>query len=230
MKRRKFIELTALTGIGTPLLLSSSWNSKHKKIETVRLACIGVGGMGWGDIQKLQNEEVVALCDVDPASLKKANELYTNAKTYSDFRVMLRELKDDIDAVTISTPDHTHFPIAMMALKMGKHVYLQKPLAHTISEVRQLMAEAKKQNVVTQMGNQAHAWDQTRDILEWYEAGLIEEVKEVIGWTDRPKKGYGFISEQTEYPKAETIPDGFDWDGWVGPVMDAPPYASNSYH
>jgi predicted dehydrogenase len=143
---------------------------------------------------------------------------------------MLRELKDEIDAVTVSTPDHTHFPAAMMALMMGKHVYVQMPLAHSLWEIRTLMAEARKQGVVTQMGNQGHAFEGIRLIREWAEAGLAGEIKEVIAWTDRPDKGYGFMPEHTEYPPADPVPEGLDWDLWTGPVVDPPPYAKGKYH
>lgn len=229
MNRRKFLANTAVAGIGASLFLNSCVSNTIKG-RKVRLACVGVDGMGWGDVQKLKNEEVIALCDIDPASFKRAKEIYPNAKTYSDFRVMFRELKDDIDAVTVSTPDHTHFAIAMMALKMGKHVYVQKPLAHTVEEIRLLMSEAKKQKVVTQMGNQGHALPGIRYIREWYEAGLIGEVEEVIAWTDRPKVGYGFIPEQMKYPTATPIPPNLNWDVWVGPVTGAPEYAPKYFH
>jgi predicted dehydrogenase len=206
------------------------WASAQGSDKKLRIACIGVGGQGWNDIQGLIDEHVVALCDVEPKSINRAKKFYPDAKVYTDFRVMLRELKDEIDAVTVSTPDHTHFPAAMMALLMGKHIYVQKPLAHTIGEVRQLVAEARKQGVVTQMGNQGHAFEGIRLIREWAEAGLVGEIKEVVAWTNRPAKGYGFIPERTEYPPATPVPETFDWDLWCGPVADAPPYAAGKYH
>ncbi|WP_372808303.1 Gfo/Idh/MocA family oxidoreductase [Pontiella sp.] len=224
MNRRWFVG-----GVGAGAVVLPRWAGAQGSEKKLRIACIGVGNKGFGDIQGLKSETVVALCDVEPAAIAKAKTVYPDAKTYADFRVMLRAVKDEIDAVTISTPDHIHFPAAMMALMMGKHVYVQKPLAHSIWEIRQLMAEARKQGVVTQMGNQGHAFEGIRLIREWAEAGLVGEIKEVIAWTNRPK-AYGFIPERTEYPPATPVPETLDWDLWCGPVVDAPPYAKGMYH
>ncbi|HAR64877.1 MAG TPA: oxidoreductase [Lentisphaeria bacterium] len=228
LTRKKFIGSSAAAA--TTFMMPRFLRAKPT-VKKLRLACIGVGGMGNRDVMSLQGETVVGLCDVDPRALKNPSRTYPSAKTYSDFRVMLRELKDEIDAVTVSTPDHTHFPASIMALQMGKHLYVQKPMAHTVEEVRLMMAEAKEQNVVTQMGNQGHALQGIRLIREWIEAGLIGDVSEVTAWTDRPKTGYGFLDkEQLAYPPAQLAPDTLDWDLWTGPVQDPPGYAPGVYH
>ena len=228
MQRRLFIQGGAVLAGGTAgLPLNSVAENRGRKL---RIACVGVGGKGFHDINDMRDEEVVALCDIDEGSMKKALTVFPDARVYTDFRNMFREMGDRIDAVTVSTPDHNHFPIAMMAMQMNKHVYVQKPMAHSIWEVRTMMAEAGKRGLVTQMGNQAHAWETTRMIREWLEAGLIGTVKEVVAWTDRPAKGYGFMPEEMTYPPADPVPENLDWDLWVGPVTDAPPYANGKYH
>lgn len=195
-----------------------------------RIACIGVGGRGKQDVASISGAKIVALCDIDSRALASAAKQYSAAKAYKDYRVMLDEMRDEIDAVVISTPDHTHFHATMMAMGMGKHVHVQKPLAHSVSEVRQMMALAEETGVITQMGNQGHAFEGIRYIREWYEADLIGEIKEVIAWTNRPKTGYGFRGERMDYPAAGPIPNTVDWDLWLGPVNDAPEYAPNAYH
>ena len=129
---------------------------------------------------------------------------------------MLTEMDKQIDAVGVATPDHGHFPVAYMAMAMGKHVFVQKPLAHSIWEIRELQQCAQKNKVITQMGNQGHITGGIRLIKEWYQAGLIGDVQEVIAWTNRPA---GFARQSyTAYPPAQEVPAGLDWDLWVGPV------------
>lgn len=226
INRRQFIS----TSLGACAGISMLSAANAVGAVEPRLACIGVGGRGKRDIGSIHGAKVVGLCDIDSKALAGAKEQYPDAKTYKDFRIMLREMKDEIDGVVISTPDHTHFPATMMAMGMGKHVHVQKPLAHSISEVRQIMALAEKKGVVTQMGNQGHAFEGIRYIREWYEADLIGEIQEVIAWTNRPKNGYGFSGERSEYPAATPVPDHVDWDLWVGPIKDAPDYAPKAYH
>ncbi|VGO18828.1 Gfo/Idh/MocA family protein [Pontiella sulfatireligans] len=228
MNRKNFIGTTAAGALFLPSLKAAAQQNAK-----LRVACVGVGGMGFNDLRNLASRsvEIVGICDLDSEAIRRAKtKICPDAKTFTDFRIMLRELKGDIDAVSVSTPDHTHFPIAMMAMQMNKHVYVQKPLAHTAEEVRIMVREAQKRGLVTQMGNQGHAFEGIRLIREWYEAGLIGEVKEVVAWTNRPERGAGFMPERMEYPLAEPVPEGFDWDLWVGPVADAPPYASKVYH
>ncbi len=226
MNRRKFIT----TSLGAYAGITFLSGAEMKSVALPRLACIGVGGRGAHDIAGINGAKIVGLCDVDSKPLAKALEKYPGAKTYKDYRVMLREMENEIDGVVISTPDHTHFHATMMAMSMGKHVHVQKPLAHSISEIRQMMALAEETGVVTQMGNQGHAFEGMRYIREWYEAGLIGEIQEVVAWTNRPKSGYGFNGELKAYPEAGPVPENLDWDLWVGPVKDAPEYAPDAFH
>jgi predicted dehydrogenase len=188
----------------------------------LNLAWVGFGNQGWGDLCACAcDNNVVALCDCDPNMWERAKKEFPEAKLFLDFRKMLTEMGDKIDAVGVGTPDHTHFAIAYMAMSMGKHVFVEKPLVHSLWEARTLQQLAVKKNLVTQMGNQGHAFEGAFLVKEWYQAGLIGEVKEVIAWTDRPKGGWGFNGQvKTEYPKPETPRPGMDWDLWLGPCME----------
>ena len=188
--------------------------------DKLNIACIGVGGKGRSDSQAMIGENVIALCDVDEerAAEKHGDEqksifdLVPQAKFYKDFRVMLEKEKD-IDAVTVSTPDHTHAVAAMMAIKMGKHVFVQKPLTHTVYEARALAKAAREAGVVSQMGNQGHAGEGARLLNEWIWDGAIGDIKEVHVWTNRPIWPQG-INAPTETP---SVPPTLDWNLWVGP-------------
>lgn len=200
-----------------PLILADTAKGANEKLN---LAWVGFGNQGGGDLKACSNgHHVVALCDCDPNMWPKKKAMFPQAKFYKDFRQMLEEMGDKIDAVGIGTPDHTHFAITYMAMNMGKHVFVQKPLVHSIWQARTLKELAVEKNLVTQMGNQGHAFEGARLIKEWYEAGLIGEVREVITWTDRPKAGWGFKgTPQTAFPAAQPLPEGMDWDIWMGPV------------
>ncbi len=213
--RRAFMKVMG-AGVTAPMILPRSVFGANDKLN---LAWVGIGGKGWGDLRSSEpGNHVVALAEVDPGKRRRAKQSFPEAKLYTDFRVMLEEMGDSIDAVGISTPDHTHFAAAYMAMSMGKHVFVQKPLAHSIGEVRALQELAKQKNLVTQMGNQGHASEGARLVKEWYEAGLIGEVKEVVAWTNRPKAGFGFNGiVQTAFPPVGEIPAGLDWDQWLGP-------------
>lgn len=182
--------------------------------EKLNIANIGVGGMGGGDTMscKKLGENMVALCDVD---WKKAEETFfhiPDAKKYKDYRVMFDEMADDIDAVTISTPDHTHAPAAYWAMMLGKHVRVQKPLTQTIAEARLLAKVAKEQGVVTAMGNQGHSGDGVREMCEMVWSGAIGQVKESHTWTNRPIWPQGV----TRLPRPQDVPETLDWDLWLG--------------
>ncbi|NQT24718.1 Gfo/Idh/MocA family oxidoreductase [candidate division KSB1 bacterium] len=156
---------------------------------------------------------IYALCDVDTEYGAKTFDMYPKAKIYKDFREMLDKEKE-IDAVVIATPDHTHAVIAMYAMKMGKHVYCQKPLTRTIKEARMLAQTAKEMNVITQMGNQGHASEGARLIKEWIQDGAIGTVQEVHAWTNRPVWPQGNLPR----PEAVEVPANLDWDLWLGPA------------
>lgn len=187
----------------------------------LRIAWVGLGSQGRRDLRRAANEnELVAICDCDLNAINNPEmmENYPEAKRYQDFRIMLAEQGDRIDAVGISTTDHLHFPVAYMAISMGKHVFVQKPLTHTIWEARTLRDLAAEKGVITQMGNQGHAFEGARLVKEWYMGGLIGDVREVIVWTNRPASGVGFGTQpETTYPPPELVPDGMNWDLWLGP-------------
>ena len=223
IKRRSLIKSASALALPT-FMPKSVFGANEKKIN---IAWVGSGNMGWGDLNNCANgNNVVALCDCNPGTWERAKKKYPKAKFYKDFRKMLEEMGDQIDAVGVGTPDHTHFAITYMAMSMGKHVFVEKPLVHSLWEARTLQALAKEKKVVTQMGNQGHAFEGAYLVKEWYEAGLIGEVKEVITWTDRPARGWGFNGQvRTSYPPAEKIPEGMDWDLWLGPCQEDVPFS-----
>jgi predicted dehydrogenase len=190
--------------------------------ETIQVASIGVGGMGGGDIATLSKlgAQFVALCDVDDERAAGSFQAHPHAKRYKDFRQMLNQEADRIDAVTVSTPDHIHAVAAMAAVRAGKHVYCQKPLTRTLHECRQLTLSAHEAGVATQMGNQGHASEGSRLTNEWIQAGVIGEVREVHAWSDRAggmwKQG---IARPTETP---AVPATLDWNLWLGPAPERP--------
>ncbi len=193
--------------------------------EKLNVAGVGVGGMGKANIRNLQDENIVALCDVDADYAKRVFLQFSNAKKWTDYRKMLDKQKD-IDAVVIATADHTHAVVAIDAMRRGKHVYCQKPLTHSVYEARVLTEAAKKYKVATQMGNQGHSGDGIRMVKEWIDDGAIGPVREVWCWTDRPK---GYWPQPADKPQSTpSVPDSIDWDLWIGPA----PYRDYSqvYH
>jgi predicted dehydrogenase len=192
--------------------------------EKLNIAGIGVAGQGRGDLNQFKNENIVALCDVDWRHAAGTFEQYPNAKRYKDFRVMLEEQKD-IDAVMVATPDHMHAPASMMAIKMGKHVYCEKPLTHSVWEARQLAQAAREHKVATQMGNQGQASEQTRLLCELIWDGAIGPVREAHLWTDRPSQGlFGeYWPQGVDRPKeTASVPSTLEWDLWLGPAPERP--------
>jgi predicted dehydrogenase len=184
--------------------------------DKVNIAGIGCGGKGWSDLMSSWNngaENIVALCDVDFNEAKRAAEKWPNAKKYSDFRELLDKEKG-IDAVTISTPDHTHATIAMAAMNLGKHVYVQKPLTHNIYEARMLAKTAMDKKIVSQMGNQGSSGDGVRKMQDWYNAGVIGKVNEVHVWTNRPVWPQGIPVPTAKF----ATPAHLNWDQWLGPA------------
>ena len=173
-----------------------------------------MGGYATGVAAK---EGMAALCDVDEARAAKHFKKFPDVPKFKDFRVMLDKMADDIDAVAISTPDHTQFAAAMAAMERGKHVFVQKPLAHDIWQCRTLRKAAKHYKVVTQMGNQGHTFEGMRRIKEWTDAGIIGDVKEVITWTNRPNAPW-FVPPSQFPPKSGPAPSTLDWDLWQGPA------------
>lgn len=191
--------------------------------EKLNLGCIGVGGQGAGDIRDMDETglvNIVALCDVDLDHAAGTIKKYPNAKLHRDFRRLIEQQKD-IDAVVVATPDHIHAPASILAMRSGRHVYVEKPLAHTIAEARRMGEVAKETGRVTQMGNQGHAGEGLRLTREWIQAGTIGKVSEVHVWSDRPGK---FWDSQGKPVPADSppVPKNLDWDLWLGPAKARP--------
>ncbi|WP_321368722.1 Gfo/Idh/MocA family oxidoreductase [uncultured Draconibacterium sp.] len=216
LSRRKFIGTTA-TGVAAATILPSNVIAGlgHKApSDKLNIAGIGVGGKGFTNLKFMETENIVALCDVDwDYAGRNAFERWYRAKQYKDFRVMLEEQKD-IDAVMIATPDHTHALPALMAMREGKHVFLQKPLTHSVYESRIMTETAKRYGVATQMGNQGNSADGIRQICEWIWAGTIGEVTHVDTWTNRPIWPQGLSRPE----KSKRVPKTLDWDLFIGPA------------
>ncbi|MEM9479108.1 MAG: Gfo/Idh/MocA family oxidoreductase [Verrucomicrobiota bacterium] len=220
MNRRHFLK-TSTTAAATTAAAVPSITIGSDRPSKINVAVIGVGGMGGYAVGEAAQENLVAFCDVDDQRAEKAYKQHPKVPRFKDFRVMLDKMENDIDAISISTPDHTHFSAAMAAMERGKHVFVQKPLAHNISQCRQLQKAAREHKVVTQMGNQGHTFEGMLRIKEWYDAGIIGDVKEVITWTNRPNPPW-FVPPTEFPPKEEPVPDHLDWELWQGPVPHKP--------
>jgi predicted dehydrogenase len=226
MKRMKLTRRTFLAGAAATMAGCATSGPGARRVspnEKLNIAAIGCGGKGFSDIWECRGENVVALCDVDEDMGNSTFSRFPDAKQYKDFRVML-ENHPEIDAVTVSTADHTHAYAALTAMEMGKHVYVQKPLTHNIHEARILAKAARKYNVVTQMGNQGHSGEGTRACVEMIRSGAIGQVREVHCWTDRPGvDGRLWWPQGVENPYAgEPVPKTLDWDLWLSVAPDRP--------
>jgi predicted dehydrogenase len=208
--RRRFLRTTTAAAIAFPFVSSRNVLGAGNRLN---IAAIGAGGKGSVDIGYCAGENVVALCDVDQNNAAGTFKKFPEAKQFKDYRVMLDKMGSAIDAVTISTPDHTHFHAAVSAISLGKHVYLQKPLTHTIWEARTITRFARQKKVITQMGNQGHSEVGSRRLVELIQGGVLGDVKEIHIWTDRPIWPQGI-----ERPKTLPKPDHLDWDLWLGPA------------
>jgi len=228
--RRQFLRRTALAA-GAMTLAFPSVSRVLGANSRINIACIGVGGKGDSDVSDAINcgGQIVALCDVDQKTLdgkaKKVAEKFPQLKRYRDYRKLLDELGKDIDAVTISTPDHQHGVAAIRAMKMGKHCFCQKPLVQTVSEARQVRQLAKDKNLATQMGNQGSAESGLRRAVEIVQAGVIGKPLELHVWSNRPIWPQGLDRPAGQDP----VPPELDWDLWLGPARKRP-YKKGAYH
>jgi predicted dehydrogenase len=239
--RRTFLKTTsAASALAFPAILRAQGGSPDTASPNNRLnvAIIGAGGRGGAAVQGVKDENVVAICDVDEdranASIRSAAEKFPAegerlkaAPRFSDYRKMFDALGNKIDAVTISTPDHTHFPAAMTAMALGKHVYVEKPLSHTVWESRELARVAREKKVVTQMGNQGHAGEGCRVLKEWVEAGVLGEVREVVSWTNRPffpmwREPVGSYKQPDHSKFVPVVPKSLNWDAWLSVAKERP--------
>lgn len=228
MNRRDFFKNSSLLAGGLLLsnidLTAARVKYKPRKIpvgEKVNLACIGIGNRAKDIINELYKTghcNIVALCDTDMGAehtleiIKK----FPNAPRYKDFRVMFDKMGKQIDAVCIGTPDHSHFPATMLSMSLGKHVYVEKPMAHTFKEVELMMRGAEKYGVVTQMGNQGHSEANYFQFKAWKDAGIIKDVTAITAHMNNPRRWHGFDSKMKNMPVGESVPATLDWDTWLG--------------
>ncbi len=220
VSRRNFVTTAASAGMAFTIVPRHVLGRGYRApSDTLNVACIGVGGMGRNDVTGMSGENLVAFADVDWKNAEDAFKTYPKVKRYKDYREMIDREGKNLDAITVSTPDHSHCAAAMLSMKAGKHTYCQKPLARTIGEVRALMRQATASpRLATQMGNQGHAGAGTRLIREIYESGMIGTVKEVHYWTNRPIWPQG-IDRPNE---AFNVPPTLDWNLWLGPAPERP--------
>ncbi len=221
ISRRQFVQGTAAATLFTlvprNVLAQSGTPAPSDKLN---LASIGVSGMGGGDVRSVaEGNNIIALCDVDFKHAAGTFKDFPKARKFKDFRVMFDAIENEIDAVTVSTPDHFHAVAAMAAIRRGKHVYCQKPLAHSIYEIRQLMKAAEEHNVITQLGNQGHSFDSIRLFYEWIQDGAIGTVKEIHAFCG---SNYSRIPQLGQRQEKHRIPDTLDWDQWIGPAPMRP--------
>jgi predicted dehydrogenase len=209
LDRRQFLQSAAALPVLTTI----------PQPQRIRLGIVGTAGQGRYNWSHMTQEEVVALCDVDSNRIGEARQQFPRARCYEDYRRMLEQR--DIEAVVISTPDHLHAPVALAAIRLGKHVYCEKPLAHSVHEVRMMMETAARQRVVTQMGTQIHAGDNYRRVVELIQAGAIGRVHRVHVWcSTRPAPGFRSAQETTP-------PRGLNYDLWLGPAPYRPYHPSH---
>ncbi|WP_433810938.1 Gfo/Idh/MocA family protein [Flavobacterium johnsoniae] len=222
--RRKFLAHTLLaTAAATAVpsfLFSSELKFKGKTADKVNLACVGIGNRGADIIRELYNTglaNIVALCDVDMEAPQTLDILkqFPNVPRFKDFRQMFDKMGNQIEAVCIGTPDFSHFPITMMAINLGKHVYVEKPMARTFNEVELMMKAAKKHpKVVTQMGNQGHSEANYFQFKAWTDAGIIKDVTAITAHMNSPRRWHGWDTKIKSFPPAEPIPSTLDWNIW----------------
>ncbi|NOY40969.1 MAG: Gfo/Idh/MocA family oxidoreductase [Planctomycetes bacterium] len=222
--RRDFLKTSAAVGAGFWIAGGVQTALSKSPNEKIQVACFGIHGKGRTDSMNAeQYGKVVAVCDVDRLRLKLAAKQFKTEHTATDFRELLDKMGDRVDAVMVSTPDHNHAVIAAKAMKMGKHVYCQKPLTHTIWEARRLGEIARETGVVTQMGNQFTAYNPMRKAAYQLRAGQVGAVKEVHIWTNRP------VWPQGEGRKPEKpVPKNLDWEAWIGRAPFRP--FADGYH
>jgi hypothetical protein len=218
ISRRRFMGAAATAAAFTIVPRHVLGGARHvPPSEKLNIAGVGIGGRGEGDLDEVGSENIGALCDVDDRYAAKVFKKYPNAKKYHDFRRMLDQEKS-IDAVVVATPDHNHAVVSMAAIKRGKHIYCEKPLAHSIYEVRKVTEAARKAGVATQLGNQGQASEGTRLVCEFIWAGAIGPVHEVHSWCNRPISPRGI-----ERPKdTPPVPETLNWDLWLGPAPYRP--------
>lgn len=195
----------------------------------LQVACVGVDGMGWSDLSRVGSHpavKFVGFCDIDSQRFAKADDAFPGVRHFADYREMLSDLGQRIDAVIVSTPDHMHAPVAMEAMRMGKHIYCQKPLTHTVWESRQMRLLAQQQDLTTQMGNQIHSAKEYRSAVQLIQQGVIGKVQEVHSWVRVQGRQY---CQRIDRPPAAEVPANVNWDLWLGAAPKRP-FAADVYH
>jgi predicted dehydrogenase len=220
ISRRDFLKagtsvLTAITVVPRHVLGAGLTPPSDK----LNIACIGVGGRGEANLNGVSGENIVALCDVDARRAGKAFRDHPEARQYRDFRKMMDEMHKEIDAVVVSTPDHTHAVACMAAIKRGKHLYCEKPLAHSVYEIHRLMKAARQHKIVTQLGNQGHSSNDIRSFCEWIWDGAIGNVREVHAFSDVVLCR---IRDLPRLKEKHEVPPELDWNLWLGPALYRP--------
>ena len=226
ISRRRFIGMSA-TAAGLFTIVPSfavSGLGYTAPSDKLNIAGIGIGGKGRVNLNNMKSENIVALCDIDSEYAKGCFEDFPNAKRFVDYRKMFDQMGKSIDAVVIATPDHTHAVCAMAAMQLGKHVYVQKPLTHSVYESRVLLEASRRYKVVTQMGNEGHSGVEVSEVCEWLWSGAIGEITHVDAWTDRPIWPQGL----TRPEQGMWIPEHIDWDLFIGPAKMRPYH--RAYH
>lgn len=229
--RRRFLQLSAAAGLAVPAAGCLAGGPRPSfVVGRQRHAGIGVGGMGAADLEQIAahpNVDIVALCDVDLASLQAAAAKFPAARTYQDWRELLDAERGRLDSVHVSTPDHMHAPIAVDALRLGLHVYCQKPLTHDVLEARRVAQAAAESGAITQMGIQNHSAEHYRRAFQILRGGSIGRVSHAHVWTDRPA---GWWPQDIARPEgSDPVPDTLDWDLWLGTAPERP-YKAGAYH
>jgi predicted dehydrogenase len=218
VSRRTFATTTAAAAAGSGFFATHGYGAvpDDSPADKLNIAVVGLGGQGVPNLNGVKDQNIVAVCDVDDRRAGKAYEQHPGAKKFADFRTMFDTMEKGIDAVVISTPDHTHFHPAWWAMERGKHVYLEKPLAHEVEEVRRLSEAARKKGLATQLGSQRHALKGLRDGVEIVKSGLLGTITEVHSWVASSRG-------MPELPgEPQPVPAGLDWDLWLGPAAARP--------
>lgn len=224
--RRKFIGTTSAVIAGFTIVPNHVVSGMGHKApsDKLNIAGIGIGGKGRTNLRNMKSENIVALCDIDQNYAAKTFNDFPDAKRFVDYRKMLDEFGKSFDAVVIATPDHTHTVSGLASMQAGKHVYVQKPLTHSVYESRVMLEASRKYKVVTQMGNEGHSSDTVAEVCEWIWSGAIGEIRHVDAWTDRPIWPQG-IMRPTE---VMTVPESINWELFIGPAPMRPYHTA--YH
>jgi hypothetical protein len=225
IRRRSFLKKSAAAAAATALHFIPDYavgkTAKNDKLNLAIIGCANRAGAIGRQALGSDMTNCVALCDVVPSRADKFKSQYRNAPFYDDFRKMFDEMGNEIDACIIGTPDHSHFPIAMLAMSLGKHVYVEKPLAHTFEECELLMKAEKKYNVMCQMGNQGHSSEQRLQFKSWVDAGIIKNVRKVDASMNKGRRWHPW-GNVTSFPPAQPMPEGMNWDVWAATAPKHP--------